>query len=148
MRGIIYGALFLASLSLYVCGCSEKKEGRLEEKRRVTSPNGRIDAVVCIADGGATTSAGYKVYLVPVGKLVVPEQDVAIFRADHMLKEAFRWRTDKLLEISYEEARIYHYKNFWYHAEIDNYEYVVEVAVVPIQPLSVLSDYDKNLKSY
>ena len=38
-----------------------------DEVARVASPSGRIDAVLVETNGGATTSFGYKVLLVPTG---------------------------------------------------------------------------------
>ena len=38
-----------------------------DEVARVTSPSGRIDAVLAETNGGATTSFGYKILLVPTG---------------------------------------------------------------------------------
>lgn len=38
-----------------------------EEIKRIQSPDGLVDAVVVETNGGATTSFGYKVYIVPKG---------------------------------------------------------------------------------
>jgi hypothetical protein len=39
-----------------------------DEVSRVVSPNGKVDAVMCETNGGATTSFGYDIYVVEHGK--------------------------------------------------------------------------------
>lgn len=54
------GAIFLL-MQAFSSGVSE------DEVARVRAPNGRLDAVLLERNAGATTSFGYKVYVVPAG---------------------------------------------------------------------------------
>ena len=50
--------LFVVILSLLLSACGIASE---DEVARVTSPDGRVEAVLIETNGGATTSFGYKV---------------------------------------------------------------------------------------
>jgi hypothetical protein len=52
----------LAMLLLAACGMVQQ-----DEVARVRSPSGNVDAVLIESNGGATTSYGYTVYVVPAG---------------------------------------------------------------------------------
>ena len=42
------------------------------------------------------------------------------------------WNVDKILEIHYDEARIFQFKNFWYSKDVQNFQYVVELKLAPL----------------
>lgn len=88
----------------------EPFEGPLAEVTRVSSPSGRIDAVLVERNGGATTSFGYGLYVVPQGKAVSPK-DVcnASFYGAVRSASAYgvdvRWEGDQGLICQYLEAK-------------------------------------------
>jgi len=41
------------------------------------------------------------------------------------------WTKPKKLEIRYDQARIFSFTNFWHRKDIDNFQYVVELQLVP-----------------
>ena len=49
-----------------------------DEVARVPSPSGQVDAVLVEGNGGATTSFGYYLYVVPKGKKVSRKPDAAV----------------------------------------------------------------------
>jgi hypothetical protein len=58
-----YAAGLILGLGLLMCGCLSR-----DEVVRVTSPDGRIDAIVFETDCGATCSFGYEIRLAPKGR--------------------------------------------------------------------------------
>lgn len=62
----VFIALFAGSILLLTQALSDGVSE--DEVARVRAPNGRLDAVLLETNAGATTSFGYKVYVVPVGK--------------------------------------------------------------------------------
>ncbi len=101
---------------------------------RLQSPDGRVDAVLLETDGGATTSLGYYLYLVPNGKKVT-HSDYAVFIADRLIDRRIYWQQQKLLHIEYSDARIINFKNYWYCRELDNFKYKVKIKEVQISNL-------------
>lgn len=106
-----------------------------EEIVRVTSPDSVVDAVLVRTDGGATTSFGFHLYIVPVGG--EPQVGHELFTADHMVGQKIEWKRPKSLEIQYEEARIFHFSNFWQSKDVQNFGYVVELHLKPLNPSSL-----------
>ena len=80
-----------------------------DEVSRVTSPSGDVDAVLFEDNGGATTSFGYVVYLVPRGKSARSSAAVASFygaaRSDQAYGINLRWRSADHLALEYLSAR-------------------------------------------
>ncbi len=116
----------------------------LEEVERVTSPDNKVDAVIIKKNYGATASFIYDIYIVPKGKKVdlgKPE-----FRADHVEKLSLNWSQNKLLQIKYKNARIFHFSNFWQSKEVDNFSYVVEIQLKPLSKDFSLSEEDRWVK--
>ena len=107
------------------------------EVSRVTSPDGRTDAVIQTADGGPTTSIAYQLYLVPMGTKKMPSADFSVFVADHVEDLMIRWVEPRLLEISYREARIFKFTNF------ETVPYVIELRLNPTSNRS-LSERDRQ----
>lgn len=95
-----------------------------EEIGRTTSPHSAVDAVTIRTDYGATSSFLYNIYVVPVN--AKPEKGHEIFSADRLDGLEVVWREPKLLEIRYDEARIFHFSNF-----ARTGSYVVEIRLVP-----------------
>ncbi len=119
-------------------GCSKVS---YEEIDRLTSPDSTVDAVLVRTNSGATTSFGYKLYIVPVkGK---PKEDYELFIADHVKDLRMKWREVKFLEISYKEARIFKFSNFWHSKDVKDFAYVVELRLVPLSDSFALSPRDR-----
>jgi len=104
---------------------------RVEEIERVSSPDIAphmiVDAVITQSDAGATTSFVYHVFLVPKGH--VPEKEDEVFTADKVRDLRVTWREPRFLEIRYERARIFYFRNFWTRKKM--LSYVVEIRLVP-----------------
>ena len=66
--------------------------------------------------------------MVQTGKTPV-ESDI-IFLADKAEGVSVFWQTPKKLVISYKEARIFKFKNFWSSKDLDNFQYIVSVIEV------------------
>lgn len=115
-----------------------------EEILRIPSPDSMVDAVLMRTDGGATTSFGYYLFIVPAGR--EPEFGYESFIADHLVGEQIRWREPKFLEIQFDEARIFHFKNFWYSKDVQNFRYIVELNLKPTNPLSSLNPEDRKIE--
>lgn len=116
---VLLGVIVLAGCGK--CGLCEDSE-----LLRTTSPDKLVDAVVSSRDCGATTDYVYRVYVFKAGSEPV-ENDV-VFLADNVDDLNIHWQASKKLVISYKEARIFRFKNFWSSKEIDNFRYVVSVA--------------------
>jgi len=113
-----------------------------KEIRRISSPDTIVDAVLVEVDGGATTSKGYHLYLVPKGSNNF-QKDSEDFIADHVIDFDIRWRESNFLEIKYKQARIFHFSNFWHSDKIKNWSYVVELRLVPLTDSFSLSKSDR-----
>src|SRR5437879_8009429 len=107
--------------SLLLWGCSVARQ----EVKRVRSPDGRVEAVLIQTNAGATTGFGFEVFLVPTG--ANPKTGSELFRADRVVNLDLHWRESMVLEIAYDQGRIFHFSNFWNSADLDNFRYVVEV---------------------
>ena len=133
----------LALTLVLTSGCLDLGEPSYEEIGRVKSPDGVVDAVLVRSNGGATTSFGYSVFLVPVGTRFdqgapVFQPDYALFVADHQVDLELVWKEPKFLEIRYAKARIFQFSNFWHSREVHNFAYTVEVRLVPSEDSSLL----------
>jgi hypothetical protein len=76
---------------------------------RVTSPIGDTDALLIETNGGATTSFGYEVHVVPKGSAPSAGSEAAFIygavRNDHAYGVNLRWRRTDTLAIEYLEAK-------------------------------------------
>ena len=99
-----------------------------EEISRFTSPDSKVDAVLMQTNGGATTSYGYFLHIVPKGKSTKKGDE--IFRADRVEGLIFKWIKVTQLEIKFKKAKIYHFSNYWYSEEVNNFNYRVDIDLV------------------
>jgi hypothetical protein len=80
-----------------------------DEVARATSPGGDVDAVLFESNGGATTSFGYQVSLVPKGEPAEKAAEAAALYAAVRSKSAYgvnlHWASPSLLWIEYESSR-------------------------------------------
>ena len=114
---------FPLAIIFFMVNCSNGLVKR-EVFLRVVSPDETVDAVIYKTNSGATSSFGYQIYIVPHGK--EPDFKNMLFRADHIKNLSVEWRSGKILNIVYDEARIFHFTNFWHSKEVQNFSYVVE----------------------
>lgn len=110
------------------------------EEMRVTSPNGKFDAVM-IREGYGGGAGGFDwcVFIVPTGKSA-PDDSHAVFRAGELRGEKLVWNQPHLLEIHYDLAEIEEFRNLWGLYEVQNVgstgarDYDVEMRLVPAFP--------------
>lgn len=117
-----------------------------EEVLRIPSPDSVVDAVLMKTNGGATTSFGYELYIVPSGRK--PQKGSESFNADHLDGMNVLWKQTRLLEIQYREGRIFRFTNFWQSKDVENFHYVVELRLVPLTPSFSLSPRDRWVDSH
>jgi hypothetical protein len=142
-------AILASTLSFSTACINIAGEWHYEEIQRAKSPDGIVDAVLVRGNAGATTGFVFSVFLVPTGarfdeKAPAFERDRALFRADHHDGLQLVWRKPKFLEIRFAKARIFHFINFWHSQEVQNYSYVVELRLVPLDEGSSLIEKDQS----
>lgn len=75
----------------------------------MTSPDGAIDAVLVERNGGATTSFGYEIHLVPIGGNPSANTETAFLYAAARSEQAYganlRWASPESLTVEYLSAR-------------------------------------------
>lgn len=91
---------------------------------REVSPDNRVDAVIAKVNCGATTDYSFRVHIVPAGSEPLGNH---VFLADHIKGLEVNWIENQKLAITYDEARIFEYTNFWHSKELDNFEYFVSI---------------------
>ena len=141
-------AVFLITFALCLvssCGNFIIGEQGFEEIARVKSPDGIVDAILIENNGGATTSYGYSVFIVPSGMKFDKESPMfkserELFTADHPKGLQLEWSKPKFLEIKYDKARIFGFRNSWHSQEVQNYQYTVELRLVPSDESSLLEE--------
>ncbi len=149
IRHIFSVALIVFTLILFSGCINIAGEWHYQEIERVKSPDGIVDVVLVRGSGGATTGFVFSVFIVPVGmpfdeKSELFNQEFALFSADHWENLKLVWREPKFLEIRYDKARIYKYRNYWCRQEVQDYKYVVEIKLVPANDKSSLNEKDKS----
>ncbi len=108
-----------------------------DEVARVTSPDSIVDAVATVGSVNATTAFVHRVYIVPRGAPVPSGRDFEAFRADYVTGLSLAWPRARMLEIRYDTARIFHFRNLWHSREVDDFRYEVEVRLAPRNPTSL-----------
>lgn len=112
---------------LLVVGCEQDPDPCPKtETLRVASPDGQVEAVLVARDCGSFTTQEHLVFLARVGDKNLGHG--LVFRADHATGLALSWPDDKLLEITYQKARIFRFTNIWRSEAIQGSPvYVVEI---------------------
>jgi len=147
LSSLFVGILFFA-LGFCLClfgprllrGRSDRGLNRTEEMR-VTSPDGRFDAVV-VSDywGGALGGIEWYLYVVRKDHAAPVEPDRAIFWGESMRGEKVLWKQPHLIELQYDHAEIVKFRNLWALHEIEGVgtygekDYDVEVRLAPNSP--------------
>jgi len=125
-----YHSLLILPLLLLSClSCGMVDD--FQEVARQSSLDGVVDAVMFRAGGGGATSGfSYSLFVVKKGSGIDKSNDV-LLQADHLTNMRLAWKSDRILEISYDEARIFKFKNFWQSKDVQNFQYVVELKLAP-----------------
>jgi hypothetical protein len=84
------------------------------EVSRVTSPDGKLDAVYVQSNAGAMASADLLVYIVPKGHETPKEKDQAVFHGKHTYDLEISWKADQELLIQYNKSDIRHFQSYFY----------------------------------
>jgi hypothetical protein len=108
------------------------------ERMRVTSPDGKLDAVL-LADssGGVLGGIFWSVYVVPKGNSVPDDPDKRLFFADELTKGRILWSKPFLIEIHYDKASIMHFRNI--STEYENGVGYAELRLVPSSEYSLMT---------
>ena len=140
----IGGVALVCCLLLTSCGFDPDSD-KVSELVRVTSPNGRLDAVLIMDIYGPAAGGGVNsnVYIVPKGAQVHIKSARAVFSADPMNHGKLVWTRDHLLEIHYDVAYIHEFRNTWDLSEVEAVDrqaryYEVELRLVPESDTSAL----------
>jgi hypothetical protein len=105
-------------------------DGEFRETARVTSPDGKLDAVFMEELwGGAVGGINWYVYVVPRGKAAPRDGKNPLFFADELTGEKIVWNKTYLVEIHYDKAEIMSFRNICTTYE-NGIEYV-ELRLVP-----------------
>ena len=108
------------------------------EAMRVTSPDGKLDAVLVEdSSGGAVGGIFWYVYAVPKGKAAPKDATKRLFFADELTKGAISWSKPHLVEIHYGKASIMQFRNVSTVSE-NGLEYV-ELRLVPSSEYSLVT---------
>jgi hypothetical protein len=113
-----------------------------KELKRITSPDGRVDAILAeieIDPSNSNIPNGYAVYLVPFGQeldLQSRYPNRKVFYANRIADLEPTWRSVDFLEITYSRGDIFEFQNNW----ILDKELCVEVRIVPPSPSYSLSN--------
>lgn len=103
VAGTGVGLFFLA---IYLLGKVLVSE---DEVARVNSPSGNVDAILIETNGGATTSFGYEIYVVPTGSSTKFKREVASLYGAVRSEQAYGvnlvWEEPSVLVGEYLEAR-------------------------------------------
>jgi len=107
-----------------VGGCGILDSCLYEEVSRETSTDGLVDALIMKINCGATTDYSYKVYIVPKG--TKPNEN-HVYLSDKTNSLEISWVAPKSLLITYDNARIFEYTNFWQSKNVENFKYIVSI---------------------
>jgi hypothetical protein len=141
--------LICAVITLYAlvgCNGSEGDAGNIppsgEEKSRITSPDGQLDAVLVVDAYGPAAGGGVDsdVYITTKGTPLRMKSAHTVFRADPLRGGSLAWKTNHLLEIHYDIAGIHEFRNLWGLNEVQNVgstgerDFLVEIRLAPSSP--------------
>jgi len=136
--------LCVAVAMFFLAACDVAPETKMAggtEQVRVTSPNGKLDAVLIREDGGGAAGGWeWYVYIVAKGSPGVAKNAHPIFNAGTLTDGTLSWSKEHLLEIHYNVAYINQFRNLWGLSEIQNVgtagerDYLVEIRLVPASP--------------
>lgn len=111
LRGLAKPAAVVTAFCIVAAGCGNAV-GR-DEVARVTSPDGALDAVLIETNGGATTSFGYDVEVVPHAAKADAATAATLYGATRNAQAYganLRWVGTRELSVEYLQARWTHQK--------------------------------------
>jgi hypothetical protein len=114
-----------------------------KEASRITSPDGKVDAVDMHSHAGAATRYKEMVYVVPAGQVISKtdfrrNKRIPVFKSYYSEGKKIHWVRDKRLEIQYETAEVLAFRNSVSPFSQDvNYE--VEIRQTPLRESSLPS---------
>lgn len=103
--------IFIFILLVFMASCFTAPDFDIGyyEVARITAPSGRIDAVLAESNGGATTSFGYYVFIVPTGGIVREGIQVASLYGATRNESAYganlKWNGTQKLIVEYFKAK-------------------------------------------
>ncbi len=109
--------------------------------KRVVSPDSLVEAVLVEQFGDATTSNSWHIYLTHIGEQITLHNRSVL--ADHAQNIDLFWKENKFLVISYDQARIFEFSNFWQSDKLQDWSYVVEIRLQPRTDSFSLSESDR-----
>jgi hypothetical protein len=114
------------------------RSGDFFEAARVTSPDGKLDAVLVEDNsGGALGGIFWYVYIVHKGNAIPKDSTTRLFFADELTKGAIVWSKPHLVEIHYDKASIMQFRNISTISE-NGIEYV-ELRLIPSSEYSLMT---------
>jgi len=130
-----------------LAACGRPTPSTWVEKARVTSPDGRFDAVMTEETVGPVLGGGvyWNVFIVPKGDSAPKDDKNSLLNASVLRGEKLVWNQNHLLEVHYDIAEIEKFRNFWGSNEVQDRgwqkgDYLAEVRLVPSSPdFSLLS---------
>lgn len=139
-RSALTLCLILASCFLVACAHGIAEDLNRVEEARITSPDGRVDAVMIREPvGGALGGVYWHVFIVPRAAPAPKDSKDSILDADVLRGEALVWKQNHLLEIHYDIAHIEQFRNLWGSNEAEGRawrrgDYLAEVRLAPSSP--------------
>jgi hypothetical protein len=160
-RALVVLVITVYVASCFLAGCdntavrNDKVFSTAAEQMRVTSPNGRLDAVLVNDPYGPAAGGGIdsNVYITAKGSPIHTKTSLYFFRADPLAGGKLVWHGDHLLEIHYDIADIHEFRNLWGLHEIQDTDstgerdFEVEIRLVPSSPDFSLLDSDGKFRS-
>jgi hypothetical protein len=139
---LVVGAIIA---SCFLAACKEGNSGanaggNQVEEARVTSPDGRFDAVMTReAIGGSLGGVYWNVFIVPKGAVAPKDGKKSLLYAAVLRGEKLLWKQNHLLEVHYDIAHIEEFRNLWGSNEAEDRswrtgDYLTEVRLVPSSP--------------
>ena len=133
-------------------GCFGPNPSTWVETARVTSPDGRFDAVMTVETVGNVLGGVYwNVFIGPKGAAAPKNDKHSLFNASVLRGEKLVWTKNHLLDIHYDIAEINEFRNEWGENEVQDRgwrkgDYLAEVRLVPSSPDFSLLTSDGDLK--
>jgi hypothetical protein len=119
---------------------SAHNSSHVVEQSRITSPDGKLDAVFLQSFYGGALGGGVEsdVYIVRKGVPVKMDSARRILQAEPFTGATLVWKQDHLLQIQYDIAHIEQFRNLWGLWEIENvgsageHDFEVEIRLAPL----------------
>ena len=111
-RPVLHVTLAVQGCALVLLACWP--DVAVDEVARVRGPSDGLDAVLLEVNGGATTSFGYRVYVVPAEAQPTDDFEVAVLdgaaRNDSAYGANLRWVGPQELRVEYQSGRVHRYR--------------------------------------